>query len=279
MLLLSFCNFFSPLDGIYIYIYKKLSFKEKKWKKVMRQNQNKWRCLTMKMRKEQLTLSLWLTVHPHGHPPTLECCFTPTLHCPSPTVEDQTACLATPHHNHLPPKPSQTHVDVLWQGTNRTVDFCSHPLPRCLIDPSPTQTQTDKRSTKALITPTTTITTTIALPRDCSERLPFVGWTSLFLFFLSGLNLKMEKETLKDNFSGLGCLFFLVPALGRHGRTCTPLIVIVWVTKDTGHVSILVLFSWWSLYYVKGFCALKMLPLLVSVSVPNFSFSCFIWIG
>lgn len=33
------------------------------------------------------------------------------------------------------------------------------------------------------------------------------------------------------------------------------------VTEDTGHL-LFSAFSWWSLYYVKGFCALKMLPLL-----------------
>lgn len=128
MLLLSFCNFFFSFG----WNKKKLSLMKNKkpTKKVLTtQNQNRWRCLTMKMSKEQLTLSvsLWLTVHPPWHPPTHpECCFTPTLHRPTPTVKDQTACLATPH---LPPKPSQTLVDVLWQGTNWPDQwiFCSPP--------------------------------------------------------------------------------------------------------------------------------------------------------
>lgn len=117
MLLLSFCNFFS--FGWNIYIYEKLSFKEK------RRKSNETKPKQVKMfdneDEERATDSVsladcappWTPTHP-------ECCFTPTLHCPTPTVKDQTACLATPHHHHhLPPKPSQTHVDVLWQGTNR----------------------------------------------------------------------------------------------------------------------------------------------------------------
>lgn len=140
MLLLSFCNFFFAFG----WNKKKLSLMKKKTtKKVLTtQNQNRWRCLTMKMSNEQLTLpclSGWLCTPLGTHP---ECRFTPTLHCPTPTVKDQTACLATPH---LPPKPSQTLVDVLWQGTNRPDQwiFCSPPT-STLSDRPPPNTNADR---------------------------------------------------------------------------------------------------------------------------------------
>lgn len=165
----------------------------------------------MKMSNEQLTLpclSGWLCTPLGTHP---ECRFTPTLHCPTPTVKDQTACLATPH---LPPKPSQTLVDVLWQGTNRPDQwiFCSPPTSTLSDRPPPQHKRRQKRPVGVPITPPPT--TTIALPRDCSERLPFVGWTSLFwfflfYFFLSGLNLsQMEKKKLLKTISRGGAVNF-----------------------------------------------------------------------
>lgn len=145
MLLLSFCNFFFLLWME----QKKVVFNEKK-KNHNKKSINDTKPKQVKMfdnedeqrATDSVRVSLadcappWAPTHP-------ECCFTPTLHRPTPTVKDQTACLATPH---LPPKPSQTLVDVLWQGTNRPdqwIFFVLPPLPRCLTDPSPTQTQTE----------------------------------------------------------------------------------------------------------------------------------------
>lgn len=72
-------------------------------------------------------------------------------------------------------------------------------------------------------------------------------------------------------------LFFWLLKLfcGRHRRTCRHESAIFFVTEDTGHL-LFSAFSWWSLYYVKGFCALKMLPLLCQCQfLAFFPFSCF----
>lgn len=88
----------------------------------------------------------------------------------------------------------------------------------------------------------------------------------------------MEKKNLKDNFSGWGWLFlfFLFWLWGVMVGLVHHLLSMFWSLRTLGICCcFFVLFSWWSLYYVKGFCALKMLPLLVSVSVPCLGF--FFW--
>lgn len=86
----------------------------------------------------------------------------------------------------------------------------------------------------------------IALPRDCSERLPF-WWTSTF-FKWPYLSLKKKKtnpETFGDG--GRGNVIIFCPSM------CSIVgFVLNTVYGDTGHLWFSVFFSWWSLYYVKA---------------------------
>lgn len=143
MLLLRFCNFFFLLWTDDIYIYKKsYLFKEEEEEKKQPTKPTgedvwQWRQAT----SNWLCLCGWVVLPP-----------TPPSTAQTPTVKDQTACLATPPP---PPKPSQTLVDVFWQGTNSPDQWIFgvphfHPVWQT---PSPSQTQTDKRPTHDLITP------------------------------------------------------------------------------------------------------------------------------
>ena len=104
-------------------------------------------------------------------------------------------------------------------------------------------------------------------PRDCSERLPFFGEPHLF-FKWPYLSLKKMRHlgTMGAGmFSSFRFFFFFLSLFWFLCALLSELVVIKapfsFIAEDTGHLSFSA-FSWWSLYYVKGFCALKMLPLL-----------------
>lgn len=102
-------------------------------------------------------------------------------------------------------------------------------------------------------------------PRDCSERLPFFGEPHLF-FKWPYLSLKKMRH-LGTMGAGLFSLFRFSLFFSFLVSVCIVVGLVVikapfsFIAEDTGHLSFSA-FSWWSLYYVKGFCALKMLPLL-----------------
>lgn len=141
------------------------------------------RCMTMKkMSKEQLTLSVSLAVcapppRALSHLPTP---FPNAVFYPTPPPPPSPWLFKDPDSlfSHLPLLPSrpERRARLSWMYSRREptrpVDFFFFFLKR-------TVRQNPHRSVRS-VSRWTDRPTVIALPRDCSERLPFLGWTSSF---------------------------------------------------------------------------------------------------
>lgn len=219
-----------------------------------------------------LSLSLLLSVYPPAPPATSQppprMLFFIQHPCPPPhhdSLRTQTACLAT----YPPPLPSwpERRARLMWMYSRREP---TRPVDFFFSARNPTEASAPSHDE-----PT-------ALPLLHSQEIAvrdYLLWGEPHLFF-KWPYLSQIKETLGENWGGtVFCFFFsfwlLKPFCGRHRRTCRYESAIFFVTEDTGHL-LFSAFSWWSLYYVKGFCALKMLPLLCQCQFLGF-FSFFLF--